>query len=294
MKAKIIRILEDINRVAITVDGWTTENGCGLLGVTVHWIDARWTYRELVLAVRELYEMHDAESMAEILAKVLEEYGLDTKLCAITTDNASSNKRMMAILGRRVCGRSTGFSVRRHVPCVTHIVNIVVQAALKSFSIPTTTPIVEEESDVGRTANMYDSGSDMEEGEEDISLQRRNSSIEEIVTKPRLPSLDCPTRWSSTHDMLEEATAKRDVMDAGAAFFTTGGSQTKISRDEWELLKEFALLLGPFAYTTDHVIRSKESVIGDVLLLVRALVRHMDDVTKRITESTLFTCKRLP
>ncbi|XP_078434996.1 putative transcriptional regulator tpeD [Wolffia australiana] len=152
MKAEIIHILADVDRVAITVDGWTAENGCGLLGITVHWIDARWTYRELVLAVRELCEMHDGEFMAEILAEVLEEYGLDTKVCAVTTDNASSNKRMMAILGRRMRGMSTGFSARRHVPCVAHIVKIVVQAALKSFSIPTAAPIVEEESDVGKTA----------------------------------------------------------------------------------------------------------------------------------------------
>ncbi|XP_078438607.1 putative transcriptional regulator tpeD [Wolffia australiana] len=108
MKAEITCILADVDRVAIRADGWTVENGLGLFGIIVLWIDARWMYRELVLVVHKLCGMHEGESMAEILAEVLEEYGLDTKLCAVTTDNASSNKRSMAILGRRLHGGSIG------------------------------------------------------------------------------------------------------------------------------------------------------------------------------------------
>lgn len=239
----------------------------------------------------------------------------------MTTDNASSNKKMMAIVGRKLRHRNEGFSARRHVPCVSHIVNIVVQAALKNFAIPSATPISEEESDVCMTADQYDSESQSECDNDDNSMQRRTSSLSEAVFKvrtivrairrstkrrmyyvdlckthnlvPRLPSLDCPTRWNSTHTMLEEAIEKREVIDAGAAFFTTGGSQTKVSREEWELLKEFSFLLGPFAYTTDHVSRSTESVVGDVLLLVRALTRHMMDVMHRVNDGNLFAGRRV-
>ncbi|XP_078440854.1 putative transcriptional regulator tpeD [Wolffia australiana] len=170
MNGEIIHTLADVDRVAVRADGWMVENGCRLLDITVHWIDARLTPCELVLAVHELCGKHGRESMAEILVKVLEEYALDSKLCAVTTDNTSSNKRMMAILGRRLCGRSIRFSAMRHVPCVAHILNYVVQTALKSFSIPTTAPIVKEESDIGMTPVMYDSESHVEEGEEYISL----------------------------------------------------------------------------------------------------------------------------
>lgn len=80
MKADIIHTLSNVDRVSVTTDAWTAENGCGLLGVTVHWIDDRWTYRESVLAVRELCGKHDGASMAEILVDVLEEFGLDSKV----------------------------------------------------------------------------------------------------------------------------------------------------------------------------------------------------------------------
>ena len=58
----------------------TIENGCDLLGVTMHWIDATWEYRECVLAVRELVGMHDGESMASILLEIIEEFKLQAKV----------------------------------------------------------------------------------------------------------------------------------------------------------------------------------------------------------------------
>ena len=55
------------------------RNGCGLLGVTTHWIDATWEYRERVLAFRELSGKHDGESMTSILLKIIEEFKLQGK-----------------------------------------------------------------------------------------------------------------------------------------------------------------------------------------------------------------------
>jgi len=77
----------------------------------------------------------------------------------MTIDNVSSNKKMLAIVGRKLRHRNEGFSARRHVPYVSHIVNIVVQAMLKNFAIPTPRPIGEEESDICMTADLYDSES---------------------------------------------------------------------------------------------------------------------------------------
>ena len=66
--------------VTLTADAWTGENGCGLLGVTAHWIDAAWEYRECVLGVRELTGKHDDESTASILLEIIEEFKLQAKV----------------------------------------------------------------------------------------------------------------------------------------------------------------------------------------------------------------------
>ena len=40
MKEKIAKGFNSVHHVMLTADAWTIENGCGLLGVTTHWIDA--------------------------------------------------------------------------------------------------------------------------------------------------------------------------------------------------------------------------------------------------------------
>ena len=69
-----------VHHVMLTADAWTAENGCGVLGVIAHWINATWVYRECVLAVRELTGNHDGESMASILLEIVEEFKLPAKV----------------------------------------------------------------------------------------------------------------------------------------------------------------------------------------------------------------------
>ena len=51
MKETIAKGFTSVHYVMLTADVWTAENGCGLLGVTVHWIDATWEFGECVLAL---------------------------------------------------------------------------------------------------------------------------------------------------------------------------------------------------------------------------------------------------
>ena len=76
MKETIATGFTSVHHVTLTAYAWTAENGCGLLGVTAHWIDATWEYRECVLADRELAGKHDGESMASILLEIIEEFKL--------------------------------------------------------------------------------------------------------------------------------------------------------------------------------------------------------------------------
>ena len=70
MKETIATGFTSVHHVMLKANAWTTENGCGLLGVTAHWIDATWEYHECVLAVRELANKHGDKSMASILLEL--------------------------------------------------------------------------------------------------------------------------------------------------------------------------------------------------------------------------------
>ncbi|XP_078446415.1 putative transcriptional regulator tpeD [Wolffia australiana] len=315
MKIGVRKLWETVARVSLTVDAWTTDNGTGLLGITVHWVDDTWTYRERVLAIREIFDKHDAGNMASIVLQALDELCLRTKVYAVTTDNAMANKKMLALLAWKVRSVNPTFTARRHVPCVAHILNIVVQAALKSFNIPSAQSVEPEEGDVMMTAEQYDSDQDNElvdvysvSDEVDgprkplclgdavakvhnlvrtirSSTQRRELYTQACEDDPKVEDtdmvvLDCPTRWNSTYDILTAAIEKRDVLDEVSTAFGRKATSSKLSKDEWELVGQFCCILGRFAVSTDHVCKSVMLAICDVLHLIDGLRVHMEEVVE--------------
>ena len=80
MKETIAKGFTSVHHVTLTANAWTAENGCGLLGVTTHSIDATWEYRECVLAIRELAGKHNGKNMASILLEIIEEFKLQDKV----------------------------------------------------------------------------------------------------------------------------------------------------------------------------------------------------------------------
>ena len=154
--------------------------------------------------------------------------------------------------------------------CFTHILNLVVQSAIKSFDIPYAIQLMEEEGDEQLTTSYYASDMDVEEDVDvgtstSTSMHRLHVTLSEAVAKVRtlvraarngsqrrlmyaklcadlkmldnnLLELDYPTRWNSTYDMLRAAIEKQAVLVEGTSHFKTNERKTKISKDECELL----------------------------------------------------------
>ena len=76
-KTKLKEMLSSVQRVSLTIDGWTTDNHISLLGITVHWINNEWMLRERVLALENLEGEHSGEYLAKVLRTVLKEFSLE-------------------------------------------------------------------------------------------------------------------------------------------------------------------------------------------------------------------------
>ena len=158
--------------------------------------------------------------MLEVLAK----FNLNTKVCAITMDNASNNSTMMTILEREMRPVNPHFSAKRHVLCMAHLINLVTQAGLNALNVvedkPESTFI--DGVDITNLDGAVNGGKTNVPS--NISLGDVFQRLREVVraicgsTKEenkyfsycrqsnmpntrRIP-LDCPTRWSSTYKML--------------------------------------------------------------------------------------------
>ena len=135
LKTRICDRLESVDRMAITLDCWTSDNRISFIGLTVHWVDTKWKMCECVLGIRQLDGSHTGECLSVAVLEVLVEFNLSAKVCAIMTDNASDNLTMMTILERELRPVNPHFSAKRHVLCMAHVINLVMQAGLNALDV---------------------------------------------------------------------------------------------------------------------------------------------------------------
>ena len=79
-KEKLRRVLQPVQRLALTVDAWTSPCHVHLMGITVHWVDEQWTLCERVLNLEEINGPHSGEHMGELLYGVLKDFDIMNKV----------------------------------------------------------------------------------------------------------------------------------------------------------------------------------------------------------------------
>ena len=60
------------------------------------------------------------------------------------TDNASSNKKMIYMMAKKLKRENKNFTAKRHIPCFAHILNLIIQSVMQSFDIPSAIQLMEE------------------------------------------------------------------------------------------------------------------------------------------------------
>lgn len=91
-------LFDDICKVSLTLDGWTSPYSDDFLAVTAHWIDQDWNLREIIMAFEPLDGPHTGENLLKSLITVINRFSLGRKILTITTDNASNMIKMLRLL----------------------------------------------------------------------------------------------------------------------------------------------------------------------------------------------------
>lgn len=78
---------------------------------------------------------HTGWHMADTVFKTLEKFDLTKRLFCITTDNASNNGRMRKDLEAMIESTADWSSEATKIPCMAHVIQLVVKAMLKAFNI---------------------------------------------------------------------------------------------------------------------------------------------------------------
>jgi len=114
-------ILANANFVSITTDGWTSLQNESFIAVTTHFINKDCVLQSYLLSCFKYSDAHTADNLKKELIRVVHEWGLENRVAACTTDNASN-----IIKAVELCNW-------RHKRCFAHSLNLVVQSALKEI-----------------------------------------------------------------------------------------------------------------------------------------------------------------
>ncbi|PPR01789.1 hypothetical protein CVT24_001704 [Panaeolus cyanescens] len=112
-------------------DAWTSPNHRAYMAVTVHF-EHEGKPVVLLLDIVEVPQSHTGEALAEVFAEIIEEFGLQRKILALATNNATNNDVMVS----RLEDMDNSFSSVNHTRCFLHINNLIGQAFVQQFDPP--------------------------------------------------------------------------------------------------------------------------------------------------------------
>ncbi|CAI5525476.1 unnamed protein product [Closterium sp. Naga37s-1] len=285
-------------RVSYTIDMWTAPNNRAWLVVTGHWVDENFQLRTMVFEFREIHGRHTGKQMARVVEETVVQWGLETRCLGFTSDNASSNTAAFNASSTRACtfGKKgsvrgmvvEGVQVRASLLCLAHVINLAVKAALAVSTIRKLLKILRE------MASWI--GFSPQRSGKFLGLQRTlNAQANPAKPKPALKLVqDSPTRWGSTHDMVERAGVLQEPI---SVFFAQTQGLSKADRAkvetlrltdaDWETLHAVKTFLSPFAKVSKAAEGAAYPTVSMVLPYYNGLIDAMESRLAKGPSATL-------
>uniref|UniRef100_A0A8C4GH43 Zinc finger BED domain-containing protein 1 n=1 Tax=Dicentrarchus labrax TaxID=13489 RepID=A0A8C4GH43_DICLA len=238
VRREIVESLSNAQRVAITVDGWTSCAIQSYIIVTAHYIDDEWSMKTPVLQTRAFNEEHKGENLAALLRDVCCEWKIEGKKPALVTDNASN----MLLAG-------TLAEMKPHVRCIAHTLNLSSQKALQ---VDTVSALLVK---MRRIVTYFHKSPKACEALHEIQTQ--------LHLKHHKPVHDVSTMWNSSLEMMERFWEQQPAVTLS---LTTRRVKTKglpsITDEELTLLPEIIKLMTPLKVATECLSGEKTPTIS--------------------------------
>ena len=209
------------SKVSLTTDLWSDKKMRHFAVITAHWIDEHWDLNSTILDFIPMKGGQKSEDITRYLWKTIEDYSLQQKILAITTDNGQNMIRATQnLLPENLSAAENNKYMGAR--CCAHIVNIICQEVLKVSQGPI--------SKIRQASKKVLSSGQQIEGLKSL-CQNNGETYVSLTT-------DCYTRWNSSYRMIESAYQMRRSLD-----MLCGGV---LSENEWQCLKKEVDFLKPF------------------------------------------------
>jgi hypothetical protein len=110
------------------------------MAITAYLLDQNWDYRE-VLGFEPLSGTHSRATLREVVVRTLQQHQILDRVLAITTDNASNNTTLIAIVNDTIHALKLNTDPAIiQVPCIAHEIQLSLNDLLGKMKASITTP----------------------------------------------------------------------------------------------------------------------------------------------------------
>nr|XP_055059808.1 E3 SUMO-protein ligase ZBED1-like [Misgurnus anguillicaudatus] len=247
VRADLKDIIKDVSAVCLTTDCWTSRTTTSYIAVTCHYI-SDFELKSALLDCCTITEHHTAEQLAYKLDQVTQEWGIQGKVAACTTDNAKNIVKPVKDVLKW-----------NHVGCMAHTLNLVVRHSLEGPDIQAIIQKVKNITEYMRKST--------------VAAAKLREIQKQMGQDELRPKQDVATRWNSTFYMLQRMLQIKEPLVSTLAIVNP--TMPTLTLQEWENVKEACDVLQPFEEITTEM--SSESFVtgSKAILIARGLQRFI-------------------
>jgi hypothetical protein len=82
--------------MSIALDCWTSPFQQAFMAITGYFLDQEWEYREVLLRFEPISGSYTGVNLGRVVLQILQKHQIADRILAVTTDNASNNKTLIA------------------------------------------------------------------------------------------------------------------------------------------------------------------------------------------------------
>lgn len=249
---KVKNILDCAVAMCVTTDGWTSMTTDSYIALTAHFIDDECIMRSVLLDCFNFNDRHTSENLLNEINRVLIKWGIQDKIIAVVTDNAANVTAAV---------RQGGW---KHLPCLAHSLNLVVQSGLKEIS--------ETHIKIKSIVEYF---------KKSTQATQKLLSTEVQMGLPELKlKQDMPVRWNSTFYMFDRILKIKEAVISTLALLNYDKHQ--ITQNDWEILELSTRILKYFEEVTVDLSAEKNVTLSKVIYYSRALMRSCKAVQQEL------------
>lgn len=112
-------------KISISLDFWTSPFKYAFMAITAYFLDQKWEYREVLLGFEPIFGSHTGVNLGDIVLQILQKHQIADRVLAVTTDDASNNKTLVAAVNDSIKKLQIETdSTIVQVPCLAHVIQL--------------------------------------------------------------------------------------------------------------------------------------------------------------------------